>query len=61
MLLNEVQLLQQKITAQSDTIAAQGSQLRDMQQQFAELKALNQTTQAALLKLQAKDESVAKL
>jgi Chaperone of endosialidase len=61
MLLNEVQLLQQKITAQSDVIAAQGNQLRDMQQQFAELLALNQTMQATLLKLQTKSERVAKL
>jgi hypothetical protein len=61
MLLNEVQLQQKQLAAQSDTIAAQGNQLRDMQQQFAELTAVNQAIQAALVKLQTSQERVAKL
>jgi hypothetical protein len=59
MLLNEAQQQQQKI-------AAQGAAMRDLkqqqfrtQQEMAELKALNQATQVALRKLQAKDEFVA--
>jgi hypothetical protein len=61
MLLNEVQLQQKQIAAQSDTIAVQGNQLRDMQQRFAQLEVVNHAIQAALLKLQASPERVAKL
>jgi hypothetical protein len=46
MLLNE---LQKRNTAQD-------AEMRDLKRQVAELKALNQTTQLALRKLQAKDE-----
>ena len=40
--------------------AAQDAEMRDLKQQVAELKALNQATQVALRKLQAKDELVAR-
>jgi trimeric autotransporter adhesin len=60
MLLNEVQIQQKQIAAQSDAIAAQGNELRDMRQQFAELKAVSQSLQASLLKLQAKGERLAR-
>jgi hypothetical protein len=49
MLLNEMQ----KINATQD------AEMRDLKQQVAELKALNQATQVALRELQAKDEFVA--
>jgi hypothetical protein len=52
MLLNEAQR-QQRINE------AQAAETRDLKQQVAELKALNQATQVALRKLQAKDEFVA--
>ena len=44
MLLNEVQQQQQKI-------ASQGAEIRDLEQQMAEMKAANQATQAVLRKL----------
>jgi hypothetical protein len=66
MLLNEMQQQQNKIAvqarinaAQAEQIAVQGAQLRTVQQQMAELENLNQATQVALKKLQAKDEFVA--
>jgi hypothetical protein len=37
----------------------QAAEIRDLKQQMAELKALSEATQVALLKLQAKDERVA--
>jgi hypothetical protein len=49
MLLNEVQKKN----------ATQDAEIRDLKQQMAELKDLNQATQVALRKLQAKDELVA--
>jgi hypothetical protein len=49
MLLNEMQ----------QRNAAQDAEIRDLKQEMAELKALNQATQVALQKLQAKDEFVA--
>jgi hypothetical protein len=52
MLLNEVQQQQQKI-------ATQAAQLRDVVQQLAALKEVNQATQVALRQLQAKEELVA--
>jgi hypothetical protein len=52
MLLNEAQR-QQRINE------AQAAETRDLKQQVAELKALNQATQVALRKIQAKDEFVA--
>lgn len=58
-LLSEVQQQQRKIAAQDERIAAQEAQLRTLHQQQAELKDLNQATQTALRKLQAKDEFVA--
>jgi hypothetical protein len=39
--------------------AAQGEEIRDLKQQMAEMKVLNQETQLALRRLQAKDEFVA--
>jgi hypothetical protein len=73
MLLNEVQQQQSKMTAQAVRIAAQdehiaaqaeqivvqGTQLRDVLRQLAELKDLNQATQAALRKLQSQDAFIA--
>jgi hypothetical protein len=61
MLLNEMQLERKQLAAQSDTIAAQGRALSDMQRQFAELEAVKQAMQAALVKLQAEQARVAKL
>ena len=58
-LLSEVQQQQRKMAAQDERIAAQEAQLRTLHQQQAELKDLNQATQTALRKLQAKDEFVA--
>jgi hypothetical protein len=52
MLLNEVQQQQSKN-------AVQDAEIRDLKQQMAELKALNQATQDALQKLQTKDKLVA--
>jgi Chaperone of endosialidase len=57
MLLNEVQ---QQRTQMTEKIDAQAAEIRDLKQQMAELKALNQATQVALRKLQAKDEFVAR-
>jgi hypothetical protein len=66
MLLNEVQQQQRINEAQAAEIRdlkaqqlATGAQQLRMQQQVAELKALNQATQVALRKLQAKDALVA--
>jgi len=56
MLLNEVQ---KRDAAQDQQNAAQTAEIRDLKQQMAELKALNQATQVALRELQAKDEFVA--
>jgi hypothetical protein len=52
MLLNEVQQQQRKADAQASVIESQAAQLHDVQQQLANL-------QAALTKLQPKDEFVA--
>jgi hypothetical protein len=52
MLLNEAQKQQSKNVAQDEKI-------RDLEQQMAELKALNQATQVALQKLQSMDQLVA--
>jgi hypothetical protein len=52
MLLNEVQQQQRKIDAQANINAAQAAQLRDVQQKLGNL-------QAALTKLQPKDEFAA--
>jgi trimeric autotransporter adhesin len=52
MLLSEAQQQQQELTAQA-------SEMRDLKQQVAELKALNLATQVALRELQAKGEFVA--
>jgi trimeric autotransporter adhesin len=74
MLLNELQRQQRTMTAQTEHIAAQAAEIRDlkqrqlatrveqlrMQQQMAELKASNRETQAALQKLQGGDELVVK-
>jgi hypothetical protein len=72
MLLNEVQQQQRQLVAQEEKsaaqsgtiavqnqlIAAQAAQMRDLKQQMANLTILNQATQVALQKLQAKDEFV---
>jgi len=60
MLLNEMQKQQRKIAAQSETITTQEAELRTVRQQLAELAVLNQATQAAIKKLQAKNEFVAR-
>ena len=60
MLLNEVQLEQKQLAAQADAIADQEKRLRDLQQQFADLMAVNQAMQATLVKLEVKPEQVAK-
>jgi hypothetical protein len=73
MLVNEVQQQQRKvleqeeqgatqagkIAAQNERVAAQASEMRDLKQQMTKLTVLKQATQAALRKLQAKDELVA--
>jgi hypothetical protein len=51
--------VQKRNVAQDQHNAAQTAEIRDLKQQMAELKALNQETQVALRKLQAKDEFVA--
>jgi hypothetical protein len=72
MLVNEVQQQQRKvleqeeqgatqagkIAAQNERVAAQASEMRDLKQQMTKLTVLKQATQAALRKLQAKDELV---
>jgi hypothetical protein len=73
MLVNEVQQQQRKvleqeeqgatqagkIAAQNERVAAQASEMHDLKQQMTKLTVLKQATQAALRKLQAKDELVA--
>jgi len=49
----------EQIAAQAQQIAVQGAQLRDVLQQLAELKKLNQATQVVLRKLQTRNEFVA--
>lgn len=56
MLLNEAQKQKQKVVAQDVEIRDLKQEQLRMQQQMAELKTLNEATQAALLKLEAKDE-----
>jgi hypothetical protein len=60
MLLNEVQQQQSKITAQSETIATQGAQMRTLQERLTTLEGLNRATQVALRKLLTKGEFVAR-
>ena len=55
MLLNEVQQQRAQTTQKID---AQAAEIRDLKQQMAELKDLNQATQVALRQLQAKDALV---
>ncbi len=55
MLLNELQKQQATIKAQADKADAQAVEFRAMQEQLAELKQMNDSMRAALLKLQAKD------
>jgi hypothetical protein len=62
MLLNEVQRITAQVgknAAQEQQNAVQAAEIRDLKLQMAALKALNQSTQVALRKLQAKDEFVA--
>jgi hypothetical protein len=65
MLLNEVQHQQTAAVAQAAKIAAQDAEIRQLKQQqkqlvtHAELNNLKQELQAALVKLQSKDELVA--
>jgi hypothetical protein len=60
MLLNEVQQQQEKFAAQAASSSAQAAEIRDLKQQLAELNDLKQEMRAALLKLQAKGELVAR-
>ncbi len=59
MLLNEMQKQQTTIKAQADKADAQAVEFRAMKEQLAELKQMNESMRAALLKLQAKDQLVA--
>jgi Chaperone of endosialidase len=56
MLLNE---MQQQHTQMTEQIDAQAAAMRDLKQKVEELKAINQATQVALQKIQAKDELTA--
>jgi len=65
MLLNEVQEQQRKMTTQEEKYAAQGAhialqdaEIRDLKERMTRLTILNQATQAALQKLQAKQALV---
>jgi hypothetical protein len=60
MLLNEVQQQQKEIADQKASIAALAQQLRDMQQQLAEVKDLNQA-KSSQVKLQATPEHADRL
>jgi hypothetical protein len=60
MLLNELQQQQSKIAVQSETIATQGTQMRDMQERLTALEGLNRATLLELRNLQAKGEFVVK-
>lgn len=59
MLLNELQQQQSKIAAQSETIATQGAQMRDMQERLTALEVLSRATLVEHRNLQAKGEIVA--
>jgi hypothetical protein len=62
MLLNEMQKEAQQLSAQEATVKIQGealAEIGELKQQVAELKQLNQSMQAALYELQAKNERVA--
>jgi hypothetical protein len=58
-LLNEVQAQHTKLMEQNIQLKQQGDALREMQQQVAEIKRANDSMQAAMAKLLAKDERVA--
>jgi hypothetical protein len=62
MLLNEMQKEAQQLSAQEATVKIQGealAEIGELKQQVAELTQLNQSMQAALYELQAKNERVA--